>query len=670
MLSVIFLISTLLLAVLPQHARAQSLSGISPAQGEAGAAMSVTITGTNTTFQIASGTSQGWIQQGADIIPIALDAPLYDTTITGSLFTGCAPSPGFYTLFYSDTDPATPYDTLQIPNAFEITGNSAVPTFTPHTGFLGETITFGMARCSTLAPIPANAIHKAWLFDGSTVVPLDTVIATTPGYATGTLEIPCELPAGTYQLQYSYTDTVTQLIDTITMSGSIDLTAQYTPLNAQLNSNITVDFMGIGHEFTMGTSTLNEAWLERGADMLQMTGITTPSANNWQGDVTIPSNADGGYWDVYYRQANTVTLSEDTTLAFCPLKVCLSPNCDFVWPGDADYNGVVNNLDILPIGQGFGTAGPLRTPSSIAWQGFAAADWGNTFPTWGNYKHADCDGNGTITYPDTLAVTQNYTEVHYKNDLVHDVVRGGAPPLSIHIENAADSMDLGDTLRARIELGSNAVPANGTYGIAFTIRFPPELMDEASIYFKSESDWLGDEGVNKLKFHKLNYETGRVEAAITRIDQTNISGQGKIADFGGATADNLSGKANNLLELLKLSITDVTLVDVLGDELPYSTLSDSIVVVSTPDGPLHNDRDLLGLHIYPNPAKDQLTVRTTKGIDIETLTIYDAVGRLIYTSTPNRNAVQLRTENIPDGMYLIETITANKRSVRRITITH
>ncbi len=670
LLPTVLMYFVLLLAVLPTCATAQSIASATPNTGMFGAAVPITITGNGTSFHISAGIAEAWIQQGTDIIPILLNDPVYDTLLTGSLLTGCSPNAGQYDVYYRDTDPGTPYDTLFATNAFQITGTAIQPSFSPSAGLIGDTIAFALAGCGNFAAAPNDAIHRAWLDDGTNIVPLDTVIGNSSDEATGSLAIPCDLPAGAYSLFYSINDTVANTIDTVALSGSITLSAEYSPLEAQLGQALSVNFTGIGNSFSMGTSTLNEAWLQLGVDQINMTNVTAPGMNQWQGDVTIPGASEGGYWDVYYRQENTVTTLVDTTRALCPMKICLTANCDFVWPGDANYDGVVNNFDILPIGQGFGFTGPARTNTSILWEGFAAANWVNTFPSGINYKHGDADGNGTIDYPDTVAVANNYTFVHYKGGHFTDVVNGGAPPLSIHIENAVDSMSLGDTVRTRIELGSSAVPSNDTYGIAFTINFPPELMDENSLYFKSEGGWLGDEGVNKIKFHKVNYASGRIEATVTRIDQTAISGNGKIAEFGGATADNLSGKSPNLLELLKLSIGEVALVDEGGSEMPYSTLSDSIVVVNTPQEPEAESNNPLGLSIYPNPAKEVLTVRTTAGIPIEKLILFDALGRVVYTTQPNTHLVRLNMNTIPEGMYLIETRTATKRTVRRVTIVH
>ncbi|MGZ5282484.1 MAG: hypothetical protein ACXWEY_09435, partial [Bacteroidia bacterium] len=81
---------------------------------------------------------------------------------------------------------------------------------------------------------------------------------------------------------------------------------------------------------------------------------------------------------------------------------------DCVWPGDANKDGIVNHLDILEIGVGFGANGLARTDTSTYWKAQQTTSWNRQTYYGIDYKHLDCDGNGKIDANDTLTVTRNY----------------------------------------------------------------------------------------------------------------------------------------------------------------------------------------------------------------------------------------------------------------------
>jgi len=60
------------------------------------------------------------------------------------------------------------------------------------------------------------------------------------------------------------------------------------------------------------------------------------------------------------------------------------------------------------VGLYFGETGPARDSISNLWMGHNCADWAGTQYNGMNYKHADCNGNGTVGFEDTVAVNTNY----------------------------------------------------------------------------------------------------------------------------------------------------------------------------------------------------------------------------------------------------------------------
>ena len=78
--------------------------------------------------------------------------------------------------------------------------------------------------------------------------------------------------------------------------------------------------------------------------------------------------------------------------------------------------------------------------------------------------------------------------------------------------------------------------------------------------------------------------------------------------------------------------------------------------------------DGLGEHngkllIYPNPVNDKLFVEANENIN--SLEIYNLAGSLVYSQNDGSNKVEIRTVDLPDGIYFIRLTTASCSEVRR-----
>ena len=242
-------------------------------------------------------------------------------------------------------------------------------------------------------------------------------------------------------------------------------------------------------------------------------------------------------------------------------KTMLTQNVE-VWPGDANNNGIVNNIDVLYLGQLFGRQGPERNTISINWQAENATSWG----IHSNNQDAallDCSGNGQVDFVDTIAIRFNYGLTHGTASEDSFLIGNPAvdPQLNFHIQE--DSLVAGNRVNMTISLGENGVVANEFYGIAFSIIYDTLLIQEGSFSANLINDWIGVLGmVNSppiLMFHE-NASDAIVDFAITRTDRTNVSGTGDILNVSFVIEDNLIGKQNVSSEL-DLQFTDAVLVD-------------------------------------------------------------------------------------------------------------
>ena len=100
------------------------------------------------------------------------------------------------------------------------------------------------------------------------------------------------------------------------------------------------------------------------------------------------------------------------------LFIAPSANCQTVWPGDVNNNGIVNNVDYLYWGYSYGMVG---APRMLSEQGINFEEktvdtpWGINLPGLAiDASFADCNGNGFVgDFEDEAAIiNENYGLTH------------------------------------------------------------------------------------------------------------------------------------------------------------------------------------------------------------------------------------------------------------------
>lgn len=78
-----------------------------------------------------------------------------------------------------------------------------------------------------------------------------------------------------------------------------------------------------------------------------------------------------------------------------------------VWPGDTNNDGIVNEIDILPIASYWGLTGPVRDGASSSWEGQPASTWSQPGATY-----ADANGDGVIDERELIPIGLNWALTH------------------------------------------------------------------------------------------------------------------------------------------------------------------------------------------------------------------------------------------------------------------
>jgi Leucine-rich repeat (LRR) protein len=334
---------------------------------------------------------------------------------------------------------------------------------------------------------------------------------------------------------------------------------------------------------------------------------------------------------------------------------------DTVWPGDADNNKVVDNLDLLPIGLAYGVSGPVRTGASIVWAAQPATAWTDTIQGGQNDEYIDCNGDGIIDANDTVAILANWGNIHNKRS-GNEPWRAGAPVLSI--KYSKDTVYQGDTLTTSLILGDAATPVAAIYGLAFTLHYDALVMDSPTINFRFINSLFGTAGTH-ITIYKNDKKTGIIKAAVTGINKVNRSGYGNIAQLKAViTTGNINGK--NLKYHTNLTyLSDITAIDIQRKPIALNTTSDSMQVGFTPTG--IREISAIKLYLAPNPASQQVTIATAS--EMTDIHIYDVLGQEVLHTTPSRSQREtIDVSNLTAGVYMLQVFSSSGRGNARLVI--
>jgi hypothetical protein len=365
----------------------------------------------------------------------------------------------------------------------------------------------------------------------------------------------------------------------------------------------------------------------------------------------------GGGTTQYFAGANSTDLGNNTNWQFVP---CFAaPN---VWPGDANYDLTATNLDILYIGIAFGDTGATRPGASNNWVAQPMADWPIYFYNGVNKKNADCDGNGIVEIADTVAVSLNYGLTHPARFADEENNFSAVDP-SLSLNAIPDSVPASAHVHVDINFGTNAVPVDSIYGIAFSVYYDVAVVDTDSINVDFAGSWLGTIGTDMIGFYKSIPTAGRLDFALTRTNMINfLGGIGHLASFDIVIVDNISTITDSPLRL-----ADVTALTFSEYPRQVNTFDDTLFI-----RPFTGSQEInfeKNFSIYPNPASEAIFV-SSHHFEMNAVELFDVAGRRIFSSPATGFRVVLDVSGIADGVYMLRCSTAKGIYNHRVEVNH
>lgn len=337
--------------------------------------------------------------------------------------------------------------------------------------------------------------------------------------------------------------------------------------------------------------------------------------------------------------------------------VIVNQNCQDVWPGDANSDGVADNFDVLELGLNYTQTGPSRPTTSNAWQSYYSNNWTGTISNGKNLNHSDCNGDGMIDNDDTLAIYNNYGLTHVFKPVENTVVD---PQLTIVPDQAVVSKGSWGT--SSVFLGDASAPVTNINGLAFTVNFDENLIEPNSFYIEYPTSFV-NAGNQNLKFSKLYFSNGLLHTATTHTITNNVSGNGKIAVLHYRIKSNLATD-----EVLSIGITQAKHSDAAGVLMPLTAGSATVAAIGTSVGMSElSNGNTIG--VYPNPANSLVTIHSRSTLEkIELLSI---TGQLILSQLASGTQHQIDLTEVANCVYFIIVYGTDQKVTRKkIAVQH
>ncbi|MBK8554735.1 MAG: PKD domain-containing protein [Lewinellaceae bacterium] len=331
---------------------------------------------------------------------------------------------------------------------------------------------------------------------------------------------------------------------------------------------------------------------------------------------------------------------------------------DYVLPGDANGDKRANMYDLLDVGVGYSTIGSPRPGANTSWTPQFAPNWSESMTSGVNFKHIDCDGNGTVNEFDPSAIQQNYSPL----DTTEVVWNPAAPVVRLDFTQDTIYVDPNNPepieISADLMVGTPSKPVFGLYGLALALQYPEYVEhDPATDYY--DDSFFGFSNY-MLWLPKDNYNRRQLDLGFTRKSGNGASGYGRVANIT-FRADyiiiiDIVDRAANKTGAFSVPIKGLKAVDPFGNkkELTLPVVTDTVWIKFLPTTGTQESELSKSVSLYPNPTNDLVTV-LTRDLKVDRIDILAPLGQTLRSqktiSSDHLHRVLL--SDFPDGVYTL-----------------
>jgi hypothetical protein len=162
----------------------------------------------------------------------------------------------------------------------------------------------------------------------------------------------------------------------------------------------------------------------------------------------------------------------------------------------------------------------------------------------------------------------------------------------------------------------------------------------------------------------LAYSTHHFGRAVSAIDRLSVINDRLLLSFAGQDRITIRFTAER----------DILISEVLNSSLVQGVLYTDSHVPYNPDFRFTGVQDQLEARVFPNPFRDEATIRITSGKQSgATLTIYDVTGRSFMTRqlwlSAGDNNVTVKAEDLPGrGFYIYEIVREGQKTIGKLQL--
>ncbi len=336
------------------------------------------------------------------------------------------------------------------------------------------------------------------------------------------------------------------------------------------------------------------------------------------------------------------------------------PTSEFVWPGDANADGLVNLRDVNSISKFIGSTGPARPSASTDWANQLSASWSRREGI--NAKHADANGDGNIDQSDVQWVIAN-------NNKSHKLVPQGIYQLYPSTSSASPLAKViapGDDAIIYLAFGNDQNLIYDVEAISFDLEYNSELIKPEDIIVEVlENSWFGYDNV--ILDGKLN-SPGSLSVNFASSRGNSRNGFGKtvrVRTKGGPIVSHVEGFKIPKELPLEFAIKNIRLDQLNGIVLAFPDTK-STVIIDFDKKPI----PAVGIRQYPNPASQYVIIESNKSKDfIERFTMTDLAGRIVIEKNlvPSHQFRQ-SVSHLQAGIYFSQVKTSSGTFTQKLEI--
>ena len=329
---------------------------------------------------------------------------------------------------------------------------------------------------------------------------------------------------------------------------------------------------------------------------------------------------------------------------------------------DADYDLNANNVDLITLGLAYGATGSTRAGASNNWTAQPSTDWSQSFQLGANYKHSDCNGDGVVDMNDTLAISLNYNNVHPFRFIPEYMPPHNYALPDFYLVANPDTAYPSQQVNVDFMLGTNLIPIDSIYAIAFRIYYDSVFIDKTTMSSSFASSWMGTIGTDMMSLTKNFYSQGEIDLALTKIEHTNnLGGFGKIGTLSFNCISNPTAAG-----IINFYLSDVVAVTTTKRVVSLNT-NDASVVFNPLFLGTNNVIASDGISVYPNPAKNTITINSSlNGVSV--FELYNSLGQKMTSAVSEKVITKMDVSYLPVGIYQLKIINAEKTIVKNVQI--